>query len=257
MHPNYTMPLSPNADDLRSLIQDKYAGRAEAVTDEDVARLASGEPLAYIIGWQPFLGLRLALDSRPLIPRPETEWWTERLIAHLQERFGESPFTLLDLGAGSGAIGLAVAKHLSNAHVTLTDIEPSHLALIQENARTNGVPEVRIELRTSDGFENLTNSRFDVIASNPPYIPEGRTLPESVTAFEPERALFSGTDGLDLIRKIAEGAHEHLSPGGELWLEADAHNVHAAGALIRAGGALRAEVVHDMYDRPRLVVSYW
>ena len=246
------------AGDVRSLIQDKYAGNtADPRLPGDVERLRSGEPLAYVIGWQPFLGLSLSLRTHPLIPRPETEWWAERLIAHLEERFRDRPFTLLDLCAGSGAIGLAVAKHLPNAHVTLAELAPEHVSLMRENARTHSIPDERISIVASDLFAALPGSRFDLIACNPPYIPCKRALPESVTRFEPQHALYAGSEGLDLIRRIMNETPGHLQTDGELWLEADIANAEQAAELARAGGARQADVINDQYDRPRLVVAYW
>jgi release factor glutamine methyltransferase len=107
----------------RQLLDEKYAGNAAAEGfKDDRKRLAAGEPLAYVIGWQPFLGLKIYLDSRPLIPRPETEWWTEELIKHLNERFGDAPFRLLDLCAGSGAIGIAVLAMMPGARVSFGEL---------------------------------------------------------------------------------------------------------------------------------------
>src|SRR4051812_37967220 len=119
--------------DIELLARDKYDGDASRITQEDRARLAAGEPLAYVIGWVPFLGLSIGLDTHPLIPRPETEWWTEELVGRLRERFGARPFKLLDLCAGSGAIGLAVLKELPGAQVSFAELSPEHTELILRN----------------------------------------------------------------------------------------------------------------------------
>ena len=204
----------PRAD-LELLVRDKYGGNHAADLEEDRARLLKGEPLAYVIGWMPFMGLRISLDSKPLIPRPETEWWTEELVAHLKERFGNELFELLDLCAGSGAIGLSVLAHLPAACVTFSDIVPEHATLIQKNLEENGIDSSRARIHTSDLFEGI-EGRFHVIATNPPYVPSGRSLDASVTGFEPVVALYSGSDGLDLIRRIAAEAPAHMLPDGEL-----------------------------------------
>src|SRR4051812_44190308 len=110
-------------EDIAALIRDKYQGNdRDERFDADCARLAEGEPLDYVIGWIPFLDLRIRLDSHPLIPRPETEWWTNELIAHLHERFGDSAFAFLDLRAGSGAIGLSVLSTFPNAEVSFAEL---------------------------------------------------------------------------------------------------------------------------------------
>ncbi|HVW71836.1 MAG TPA: peptide chain release factor N(5)-glutamine methyltransferase [Candidatus Paceibacterota bacterium] len=259
--------------DVALLIRDKYGGQAhEAGIQADQARLAAGEPVAYVIGWQPFLGLTIYLDSKPLIPRPETEWWAEELInalsperlalAHHRLPKGPAllrsghPLRVLDLCAGSGAIGCAILKHCTSARVTFAELVPEHEATIWKNIRENGLDESRAEVRIGDLFAPLAGERFDIIASNPPYIPESRELDRSVTNFEPREALRAGDDGLALIRRIAEEAPEHLHPGGELWLECDSEHADAARDLI-AARAQRAELRTDPYGRPRVVVGYY
>jgi release factor glutamine methyltransferase len=242
----------------RQLAEEKYGGDALAPGfAEDRARLASGEPLAYVIGWQPFLGLRIYLDSKPLIPRPETEWWTEELIAHLRGRFGDQPFALLDLCAGSGAVGCAVLAALPAARVSFGELEARHAETIRKNIRESGLEEARADIRTGDLFGPFAEGRFDAIAANPPYIPLGRALDEGVLAHEPHEALFAGADGLGVIERVAAGAPAHLAAGGELWVECDATNAARACALMGMGGASRAELRHDLYGRPRLAVGYY
>jgi release factor glutamine methyltransferase len=250
--------ITGTMDNLAHLIQDKYDGDASKVTREDRDRLASGEPLAYIIGWIPFLGLRIGLGSRPLIPRPETEWWTERLIERLKGEFGDRPFSLLDLCAGSGAIGLAVLKEVPHAKVSFGEIRPEHCRQIRENLSANGLDASRADIRESDLFAAFdADARWDIIAANPPYVPDSRTLEDSVSGHEPAEALFAGSDGLSVIRKIAEESPQLMAGGGELWLEADIGNVADAKALLETAGAARAEILTDHYDRQRVVVSYY
>jgi len=239
--------------ELELLIRDKYEGDAGRVTTEDAERLASGEPLAYVISWLPFLGVRVYLDSHPLIPRPETEWWAEMLI----KKIGSSVVRVLDLCAGSGAIGLAILKHCPNAHVTFSELDAEHLKSVEKSIRENKLDAARATVVSGDLFENLAGEKFDLIACNPPYIPEGRELERSVTDFEPSKALFSGTDGLDLIRRIASEVPHHLTTGGSLWLEADIANIEEAQRLLTAHGAKQTDIRNDLYGRPRLVVAYY
>ena len=248
----------PAPEDIRALRRDKYDDDPEADLSADVERLASGEPLAYVIGWIPFLGLKIRLDTLPLIPRPETEWWTEELIAHLREKFGTREFALLDLCAGSGAIGLAVLAALPNARVAFGEIVPEHCALIRRNLEANGLDGSRVQVCASDLFGSLPpDARYDVIVSNPPYVPEGRALPASVSQYEPHRALFAGRDGLSLIRRIAAETKGRLHPGGEVWLECDAGHAQEVETIFTEAGAAATELHTDPYGRPRLVVSYW
>lgn len=239
------------------LIRDKYDGDRTRDLSEDRARLSRGEPLAYVIGWVPFLDLRIGLASRPLIPRPETEYWTKELIEHLKVRFGEEPFTFLDLCAGSGAIGLAVLARLPNARVSFGERFPEHVRQIRENLETNHLDAGRADLREGDLFSAFAGERFDCIATNPPYVPQRRALSASVTAYEPAEALYAGEDGLALIRRIAQKAREHLRPGGELWMECDIENVEEARTLLLAGGAQDARIRTDVYSRPRVAVGYY
>ncbi|HEY0947900.1 MAG TPA: peptide chain release factor N(5)-glutamine methyltransferase [Candidatus Paceibacterota bacterium] len=239
------------------LIRDKYAGDQNANLTEDLARLEKGEPLAYIIGWVPFLGLRIGLDSRPLIPRPETEWWTEALCARLEERFKDRPFSLLDLCAGSGAIGLSVLARFPNAKVTFAELVSSHVEQIKKNIEANGLDADRATMYQSDLFEAIVGKRFDIVATNPPYIPSKRTLDASVTTYEPTEALFADEDGLSVIRRIAEDAPAHINEGGELWMECDIDNIEEARELLLTHGAKSAEIRTDLYGRPRVAVGYY
>ena len=249
-------PMDISTEDIRALIRDKYEGDETANIEEDLERLQNEEPLAYVIGWIPFLGLRIDLSSRPLIPRPETEWWTEKLCAHLRAKFADAPFTFLDLCSGSGAIGLAIAKQFPNAHVTLSDVDASHKASIEHSIELNGLSNEAITLGSGDLFQNLQEARFNVIAANPPYIPDTRALPRSVTAFEPSLALYSGSDGLELIERITKEVSDHLHAHGELWLECDIAHSKEVAELLSATGA-DSTIHEDQYGRPRFVVSYY
>ncbi len=251
------MSIPPFAAEKVLLLRDKYDGDTEADLSGDLARLSGGEPLAYVIGWAPFLGLRIALDSHPLIPRPETEWWTEELVKHLRERFGDKPFRLLDLCAGSGAIGLSVLHAFPHAQVSFGELVPEHSDLIRKNMETNNLDANRADIRTGSLFELFATEQFDVIVSNPPYVPEDRVLEASVTEFEPAEALYAGPDGLSLIREIANNASSHLLAQGEVWIECDMDHAEQVRELLVRGGAHDALVRNDLYGRPRLCVGYY
>lgn len=247
--------MEPTPADIRSLVEDKYGGDESADITDDLARIKSGEPLAYVIGWIPFLGLHIDLATRPLIPRPETEYWTEQLISHLHERFGDTSFSLLDLCAGSGAIGLSVLKALPGARVSFGEIEPSHANLIRENIALNGLDASRADVCVSDLFEGFLHETFDVIATNPPYVPSARVLDASVTDHEPAIALFAGENGLAAIREIGKQAKTYLKRGGEVWLECDQEHADQVPSLMH--GARTSAVHPDQYGRARYVVSYY
>lgn len=198
----------------------------------------------------PFLGLTIYLDSRPLIPRPETEWWVEQLIEGIRPAVGPN---VLDLCAGSGAIGCALMRAFPAARVSFGEIDPAHEATIKKNIRENGLDEGRADIRIGDLFAPFAGERFDIIAANPPYVPEGRELPSEVADYEPPLALRAGADGLAVLRRIAEGFSAHLSPGGVAWVECDAPSAEAARQLFIDQGPM-AEIKHDQYDRPRIIV---
>src|SRR3989338_2129305 len=136
--------------------------------------MTKDEPEAYVIGWQPFLGLKIYLDSHPLIPRPETEWWTERLLTHVGTSYVPT-LKFLDLCAGSGAIGCAALARLPNAQVYFGEIDPTHEVTILKNIRENHLDESRAHIRIGDLFQPFSDTRFDIIAANPPYVPPSRS----------------------------------------------------------------------------------
>lgn len=246
----------PSEKEVLQLRQDKYGGDASVDITKDIQRLSAGEPLAYVIGWMPFLGLRVRLDSHPLIPRPETEDWTEALVAHLKERFGNTPFRVLDLCAGSGAGGLAVLASCPQAKVSFGELMPAHEKTIRLSIEENGLDAGRADIRTGDLFKPFSGERFAVVLANPPYIPEARSLDASVVEHEPSEALFSGPDGLTLIRRIAQEVPEYLSRPGELWMECDIENIEEAQVLLQKQGA-KTNIRNDQYGRPRVCVGYW
>jgi release factor glutamine methyltransferase len=213
----------------------------------------SEEPEAYREGWVPFLGLKIYLDSRPLIPRPETEWWVEQLVL----KNAAPKLSVLDLCAGSGAIGCAVLKQFPTAQVYFGEIDPKHEATIRKNIRENNLDESRAHVCSGDLFAPFSNRtsdvRFDIVAANPPYVPSDRELPKSVTDYEPALALRAGPDGLGVIRRIATELKNHLKPGGQAWIECDSEHAKVARALFERAG-FSAKSMSDQYDRPRVIV---
>jgi release factor glutamine methyltransferase len=207
------------------LLKEKYGGKKSKAFFADCRRVMAGEPLAYVIGWVDFLGAKIWLDSRPLIPRPETEYWVDIAIKTLKEGktlplgIGSRSLKILDLCAGSGCIGVAVAKSLPNARVDFSEIDKDNLPTIKKNLKENDISAERCQMVHSDLFRDLSGP-YDIILSNPPYIDESlnRTT-ESVKKHEPYVALFGGQDGFEIIERIIKEAPSHLTTGGQLWLE--------------------------------------
>ena len=220
--------------------------RLEAMLD----RRAAGEPVQYILGSADFMGLRFRVDGAVLIPRQDTETLVEAALIELRQRPG-SP-ALLDLCAGSGCVGLSLASLAPNARITLADISPEALEVARANQKALGV---KAELRQGDLFSAVGRERFDIIASNPPYIPTGALSGlQREVRFEPRIALDGGADGLDFYRRIAEGAADHLNPGGAIFLEVGIHQAQPVLDLVRAKlPCTQAGTVRDLNGIERVV----
>lgn len=188
--------------------------------DNAVARRLAGEPVHRIFGWRGFYGLRLKLSPDTLEPRPDTETLVDAVLPFLKEVAArQASCRVLDLGTGSGAIGLAIASQVPEALVTATDVSPGALATATKNAAGNGLAERFIPL-LSDWF-SAVRDKFHAIVSNPPYIPADAIdgLQREVRLHDPLRALDGGIDGLDAYRAIAAGAGNHLEAGGLVAVE--------------------------------------
>ena len=245
--------------EIQWLLQEKYDGVESAAFRADSARLAAGEPLAYVIGWAPFLTTRIYLDSKPLIPRPETEYWTEQAIRWLAGRAHEvrAP-AVLDMCAGSGCSGVAIAHALPTAAVTFAEIDSAHLSTIQKNLAHNlntryTSHPAQYTVRASDLFATVEGT-FDLIVTNPPYI--DATLDRvdaAVQLHEPERALYGGPEGMAIITRLIADAAAFLRPGGQLWIEHEPEQTTAIATLATTHN-LAAETHIDQYDVCRFTI---
>jgi release factor glutamine methyltransferase len=218
-----------------------------------VKRRGAREPLQYLTGEADFCGLKLKCDRRALIPRPETE----RLVELLKERMTAAPQRILDLGTGTGAIALALAKIYPEAMVTAVDRSIAALALARENAAACGL-EGRVEFRQSDWFSALETEKYDLIVANPPYLSDaelGATEPE-VREYEPHEALSAGPDGLAALAWIVREARVRLNDGGVLALETGPTQHEQLGGLIAAAGYARSESLRDLAGRERYVLAF-
>ncbi len=221
-----------------------------------VRRRAQREPLQYILGEAEFSGMRLKVDKRALIPRPETELLVERVGAFLADR---PPVRGLDLGTGSGAIALALARRFADSRWVAVDVSPEALVLAQENAATLGLPE-RIAYILSDWFTALpAGESFDVIVANPPYLSghEVASAEPEVKNYEPAPALTPGdADGFSALRTIIAGARPWLSAGGLLAVETGIAQRVALEETTRAAGFTRWEIGTDLTGRERFLFAW-
>ncbi|NYF78441.1 peptide chain release factor N(5)-glutamine methyltransferase [Granulicella arctica] len=216
-----------------------------------LTRRLANEPIQYILGQQEFYGLPLHVTPAVLIPRPETEHLVETVL-HRSPK--DQPLRILDIGTGSGAIAIALATHLPQAQITAVDLSPAALAIAQENAQTHAVSQ-RIRLLQSDLLSAVAGERFDVIVSNPPYIPaaDRASLHPEVRDYEPEQALFAGQAGLDIYQRLIPVAYDALVPGGLLALEIGCGQREAIADLL--SGWHGVSFVDDLQGIPRVAIA--
>lgn len=212
----------------------------------------SGTPLQHLIGEVPFLGLRFRVGPQALIPRPETEELVEKIL-RLAPR--EREIFCLDLGTGCGVIAVSLARYLPRARVTAVDLSPQALALARENAALNGVLE-RVSFLESDWTSALDGASFDLVVSNPPYIPrrEIAGLATEVRDHEPRMALDGGEDGTSEIARIARGLTGRLRAGGTVLLEIGDGQGETVVAHLAQTGFLGAAVERDLAGKERFVI---
>lgn len=213
-----------------------------------VDRRAAGEPVAYLTGHRGFWTLELEVTPATLIPRPETELLVELALARLPS---EGAPRVADLGTGSGAIALSIARECPHAKVTATDASAEALAVARRNAAANQLRNV--VFAEGDWFAPLAGARFELIVSNPPYIAtDDPHLGQGDLRHEPISALASGEDGLADIRRIIAGARDHLAPGGWLLFEHGWNQGAAVRALLEAAGYREVFTAQDLEQRDRV-----
>ena len=217
---------------------------------EDIYRkLANHIPAQYIIGHAEFFGMQLKVDERVLIPRPETEELVELILA-------ENPkenLKVLDIGTGSGAIALALAKNRPDWTITASDISQDALDLAMENAKNQGLT---LSFIKSDCFSEIS-SKYDIIVSNPPYISrvDEAEVGLNVLHSEPHLALFADEDGLAIYRRIAEESKDFLNDGGKIYLEIGYKQGQSVPALFKENfPEKRVRTLKDQFGQDRMVV---
>jgi release factor glutamine methyltransferase len=235
--------------------------RALTTTETDalrefIRRRSQREPLQHITGSTSFCGYEIAVSRHVLVPRPETE-----LLAELGWQFlstiNSQPSTCLDFCTGSGCIAIALAAKSPDAKIVATDISPGALALARENAARNNVAE-RIEFLQGDRFKSLPDdARFDLILSNPPYIPstEIATLQPEVRNFDPRIALDGGADGLEFYRLIAAQAKALLKPNGKIMVEFGDGQAEAIRKIFETEKWIVEAVKEDYSHRARIIIA--
>lgn len=220
--------------------------------DRDVERLAAGEPLQYLLGGSEFYGRRFTVREGVLIPRPETEELVDRIIRSEQG----TPCRILDVGTGSGCIAATLALELPEAELFAADIAEEALAVAGENFRRLGA---RVTLRRADALKELPErfpEPFDVIVSNPPYVPESdrAVMHSNVRDHEPALALFvPDDDPLRFYRAIARAGRRMLRPGGRLWFEIYERAAAELATMLAGEGYTAIERYRDLFDKERMI----
>jgi release factor glutamine methyltransferase len=218
---------------------------------ELLERRYRGEPIQYIVGEAEFYGLPFRVTPDVLIPRPETEHLVEKAL----EVAASFPAPrIVDVGTGSGCIAVALAHHLPQARITAIDLSAPALAIAEENAKRNGVA---LRFLEGDLLTPVAGEHFDLIVSNPPYVPlaDRASLAVEVRDHEPALALFAGPDGLEICRRLIPSAFAALVPGGFLLLEIGHGQSQAIAALLAASGFRQIELIPDLQSIPRVACA--
>jgi len=250
------MNLIVRQKEIGWLLKEKYLGKPTKQFYKDVERIKAGEPVDYVIGFIEFLGCRIDLLKKPLIPRPETEFWVSKALAEF--RIQNTEFRILDIFAGSGCIGLAILKHVKNATVFFAD-------KYQYFDSPNFIK--------SDVFSNVKD-KFDYVFANPPYIPKTNKnrIQKSVLQYEPKTALFGGQDGFFYIKKFLKQAKRYLNPtsprlrqgfdgqarirGARIFMEFSPEQKKGIERLLKTYGYTAWEFHKDQFKRWRWVEIY-
>ena len=236
----------------------RRASDAEAARYRElVERRAAREPLQYLLGWEDFHGLRLAVTPDVLVPRPETEGLVEWAVEVLA---GHPAPAIADLGTGSGAIACALARAIPTAEVLAVEVSAGALAVASRNVRELGLA-ARVRLLAGDLFAPLgsLSASLDLVVANPPYLPSAviPSLPPEVSRHEPRSALDGGPDGLGVIRRIVAGAPAVLKPGGWLLMEIGEDQAGALASLMAAEGFSGIRARRDLNRVERYIGGRW
>lgn len=221
------------------------------------------KPLEYILGFSDFLGCKIDLSQKPMIPRPETEFWLKKAIQdiNLSRAKSREDISVLDIFAGSGCIGVAVLKNCPEfcKKVVFGEIDKNLIKQIKLNLKINKIPAKKYKVIQSDIFEKIKGklapqkTRFDYIFANPPYVAEKRKhlVQKSVLDFEFHKALFGGEDGMFFINKFLKDAKKHLNKNGKIYLEFDSFQKKMIEKLLKQYKYKKFEFYKDQFKKWR------
>jgi len=230
---------------------DTLEDNTQALFEALLKRRFNGEPIAYILGYREFYGLKLKVTPDTLIPRPDTETLVEAALAQSDP---SNSLSILDLGTGTGAIALSIATHRPHAQVTAVDASQAALNVAMENAESLGI--TNICFKSSNWFSALPQEKFDLIVSNPPYIEhDDAHLVQGDLRFEPIAALASGADGLNDIRTIVNESLTHLKSQGWLMIEHGYQQAEAVADLMAQIGLVEIKTIRDLGNNDRVTLG--
>lgn len=235
------------------LLAEKYHGKKSERYKTDCVRLQKGEPYEYVLGYVDFLGVKIDLSLKPMIPRPETAFWVARAIEELKGKGGE--LRLADSFAGAGNVGIALLKHLPNATVDISELDPKLKAQIEKNVALNDIDPKRVRVTSGSILKGLTGT-YDAIFAVPPYVPY-EALPDldpEMIEFEPHLAFFAHEDGHEFHRALIDDAWNLLKEGGTLYMEADMDHNDAIRKIVEGTKWSELEFWPDPYGSTPNVV---
>lgn len=224
--------------------------------EEGICRMEKGEPLGHVLGFEWFYGYRFTVNEDVLIPRPETEELVANILAGYDEHFGGQPAEAVDIGTGSGAIAIALAKEEPSIHVTASDISEAAIRVARQNALDL---DANVDFLIGDMAEPFIEKgiRADILISNPPYIPAHEQMEHSVVDYEPHVALFGGEDGLHFYRRIFARAHLILKERAMMAFEMGYDQGERLSALAASYfPQARIEVLKDLSGKNRMLFVY-
>ncbi len=238
---------------LLTHLDDAFGGCTSIGYSQQIERRLAGEPIQYITGECEFYGLPFRVNNDVLIPRPETEHLVEKVLG-LASSF-ERP-RIVDVGAGSGAIAVALAHSLPAARLTATDISDAALSVARGNAKRNGVAE-RVRLLEGDLLAPVGGEQFEFVVSNPPYVADTdrETLALEVREYEPDIALFAGPHGLDIYRRLTPLAYDAVIPGGYVLFEIGYGQAAAIAELFSTAGLNDIQFTQDLQGIDRVIIG--